>query len=132
MPSLWILATSARYGLEERFPTSSQHQSVSVLFTLLSILPSVLTFDSCRTGRPIATKFPGHGSMIDQTTERSFDSQATWVIDVLGLCFDLLCVDVFTTRHWQMSGRLVQESNICTVQLRYLISALIYHGYRAS
>ena len=26
----------------------------------------------------------------DLTTERSFDSQATWVIDVLGLVFDML------------------------------------------
>ena len=39
------------------------------------------------TVRPIATKFPGHGCMDDLTTERSFGSQATWVIDVLGVFF---------------------------------------------
>ena len=29
--------------------------------------------------------FFGHGCMANLITERSFDSQATWVIDVLGL-----------------------------------------------
>ena len=48
----------------------------------------------------------------DHTTECSFDSQATWVIDFLGL---FLIYDVFTIRHWQTSGRLVQEPNACTV-----------------
>ena len=33
--------------------------------------------------------------MDDFTTERSFDSQATWVIDVLGLFFDMLYMGVF-------------------------------------
>ena len=37
------------------------------------------------TARPIANQFPG--CMDDLTTERSFDSQGTWVIDVLGLSF---------------------------------------------
>ena len=39
------------------------------------------------TARPIVTQFFGHGCMIDLATERSFDSQATCVIDVLGLFF---------------------------------------------
>ena len=34
-------------------------------------------------------EFPGHGCMDDLITERSFDSQAMWVIDVLGLFFDM-------------------------------------------
>ena len=34
---------------------------------------------------PIATRFPRHGCMDDLITERSFDSQATRIIDVLGL-----------------------------------------------
>ena len=34
--------------------------------------------------QPHARLFPGHLCMNDLTTERSFDSQATWVIDVLG------------------------------------------------
>ena len=37
------------------------------------------------TARPIATQIPGHGCMDDLTNECSFDPQATWVIDVLGL-----------------------------------------------
>ena len=44
-----------------------------------------------------------------------FDSQATRVIDVLGLFFDMLSIGVCTTRHWPTSGRLVQELSACTV-----------------
>ena len=56
-----------------------------------------------------------YGYMDDLTTEHSSDSQATCVNDVLGLCFDILSTSVFIIRNWQMSGRLVQESNACTV-----------------
>ena len=49
------------------------------------------------------------------TTERSFDSLATCVIGVLGLFFAMFAMGVCTTRHWQTSGRLVQELNVCTV-----------------
>ena len=35
----------------------------------------------------------------DLTTERSFSSQATWVIDVLGLFFDMLSMVVFKNMH---------------------------------
>ena len=52
----------------------------------------------------------------DLTTERSFDSQSTRAIDVLGLFFDILFMGVCTTGHRQTSGRLVvQELTICTV-----------------
>ena len=34
---------------------------------------------------------------------------------MLGLFFDMLSIDVCTARHWQSSGWLVQELNICTV-----------------
>ena len=53
----------------------------------------------------------------DLTTEHIFNSQATRVIDGLGLCFDMLSMDVCITRQWQTSGRLVQELNVCTVAL---------------
>ena len=53
--------------------------------------------------------FPGHGCMDDLTVERSFDLQATRVIDVLDLFFDMLSM------HWRRTGRLVQELNVCTV-----------------
>ena len=52
--------------------------------------------------------------MDDPTTERIFDSQATWVIDVLWY-FLTLSMGVCTTRHWQTSGRLVQELNVCNI-----------------
>ena len=62
-----------------------------------------------------ATQFPGPECMVDLITEHSFDSQATWVIDVLILFFDMSAMGFCTTRHCQASGPLVQESNVCTV-----------------
>ena len=51
----------------------------------------------------------------DLTAACSSDSQAMGAIDVLGLFFDMLSMDVCTTRHWHTSGRLVQELNVCSV-----------------
>ena len=48
-----------------------------------------------RTEPPVAAQFPGHGCMDDLTTERSFDSQATWAIEVLGLSFDISSMGVY-------------------------------------
>ena len=48
-------------------------------------------------------------------TKRGFDSKATWVIDVLGICFDMLSMGVYNTSQYQTSGRLVQELTVCTV-----------------
>ena len=45
----------------------------------------------------------------------SFDSNATWVIDVFGLFFGMISMGVCTIRHCQTSGQLVQELNVCTV-----------------
>ena len=49
------------------------------------------------TACPIATQFPGHGCMNDLSTECSIDSQATWVIDVLGLFYNQAVADVWST-----------------------------------
>ena len=57
-------------------------------------------------------KFPGRGCMDDLTIERSFDVQAKWITDVLGLFFDK---NVLSTRQSQTSCRSVQELNVCTV-----------------
>ena len=62
---------------------------------------------------PIAIQFPGNGCMDDLTTERSFESQATWTIDVFGLF--LLFMSVCATTQRQASCRPVQELNVCTV-----------------
>ena len=64
---------------------------------------------------PDCIQFFWHGFADDLTIEHSVDSQATWVIDVLGLSFDMLSLGVCTTRQWHMSGGLVQEFNVCTV-----------------
>ena len=58
---------------------------------------------------------PSFLGMDDLTTECSYASQATWFIDVFGLFFDMLFIGVCMTRHWKMSGRLVQELNAYTV-----------------
>ena len=56
----------------------------------------------------IATQFPGHGSMDDLTTKRSFHSQATWAVDVLGLFFrHVIHGCLYAGRH--------PELNICIV-----------------
>ena len=66
------------------------------------------------TTRPIATTFQGHGCISDITNGHDVDSQATWVIDELGLFFDMLSMCVCTAKHWQTSGRLVPEIDVCT------------------
>ena len=70
---------------------------------------------------------PGHNTIAHARLTSSFqgmdawmfsepsDLQATWVIGVLGLFFDMLSLGASTTRHWQTSGRLVQELDVCTV-----------------
>ena len=65
--------------------------------------------------RSHARLLPSFLGMDDLITERSFDSQATWVINVLGLFIDILSVGVCTTRHCQTSGRLAQEIHVSTV-----------------
>ena len=70
---------------------------------------------STLNARPIASQFSRHGCMDDLTTERTFDSRVTWVVDVLGLLLDMLSMGVCTIRHWQTSCRLIQELNVCTV-----------------
>ena len=67
------------------------------------------------TACPIATQFHGNGFMHDLITECHSDWEVTWAIDVLGLFIDMLSICVCITMHSQTSGRLVQESNVCTV-----------------
>ena len=67
---------------------------------------------------PIATQFPGHGFIDDLTTGRSFELQATLTVDVIGIFFDMISMAVCATiLNMQRSGRLVQESNVCTVDM---------------
>ena len=40
----------------------------------------------------------------------------------LAYFLEMLSVDVYTTSHWQTSGRLMQELNVCTVGV---VSALL-------
>ena len=95
------------------------------VYIRLLILRTVPTFNYCtkcvgspgimHDRTPHTTQFPRHGCMDDLTTERSFDSLVTLVIDVRSLFYDVLSMDLGTTRHRQTSGRLVQKLNVCTV-----------------
>ena len=83
---------------------------------------TVPTFNSCtkclgtiHDCKPACHQFHWHRCKDRLKIERDFDSQTTWVIDVLGLYFDTLSTGAFTTRHWQTTGRLVQELNVHTV-----------------
>ena len=56
----------------------------------------------------------GHGCMDHLTNKRSFDSQDTLVIDVLGFQ-KMLSMGICTSRHLQTFGHPVQDLNIRTV-----------------
>ena len=47
-----------------------------------------------------------------------------------GLYFDMLSMHICTTRHWQMSGRLVQEFKLngCTVTKSFISHVVFQHG----
>ena len=78
--------------------------------------------------QPLAQLPPSILVMDDLTTELSFNSLDTWVIDVLDLFFYMLSMGVSTTRHWRTSGRLVQELNVCTVVNIFLIVVKSFHN----
>ena len=50
--------------------------------------------------------------------------------DVLSLFSDMLSMGVCTTKHWQMSGRLVQELNVCTVH--HIMMLFLKHMFHLS
>ena len=91
---------------------------------------AVPTFNSCtkclgipgiiHDRTPGCHQFPERGCVDDLANEWSFCLQATWPIDVLAYSFDMLPMGVCTTRHRQMSGRLVQELNVCIVTTVYV------------
>ena len=85
-------------------------------------------FNSCTkcVGSPgiIHNRIPGHGC-----DHRSLTSQLNIALirilfgslTCLAYFFDMLSMGVCATRHWQMSGRLVQELNVCTVQFTHFL-----------
>ena len=60
------------------------------------------------------------------TIERSLDSQVTCVIDIL-FFLTMLSMGIFTSTHWQTSGRLVQELNVC-MYLNRIFLRNCYHN----
>ena len=51
------------------------------------------------------------------------------VIDVLGSFFDMLSMGFYTTMHWQTSGRLVQDLDVCTVGCRIYFPVARHQGF---
>ena len=76
---------------------------------------------------PVAIQFPVHGCIDDRPTERSVDSQATLVIDVLGIFLTCYSWVFCTTRLWQTSGPLVKEINVCTATICRLKSHIAFN-----
>ena len=80
------------------------------------------------TACPIAIQFPGNGCMDDLTNERSFESQATWVIAIFcfmfWICYPWVFVQLGTGRHpvdWcrnLISALYVDTSNIWISTMR--------------
>ena len=64
---------------------------------------------------PSCWQSSGHGSVDDRAAKHGFDSKLRWPLMCLAYFFDIQSICVYTTRHWQTSGRLVQELNVCTV-----------------
>ena len=60
----------------------------------------------------------------DRITKRSYDSQATWVIDMIGLFLDMLSIAVCTTRHKLTSARQVQELDVSTVPIALCLTGI--------
>ena len=54
---------------------------------------------------------PGHNTHTDARLPPNFIGMDAWITSQLNVMHGFL-----TTRHWQKSGRLVQEFNVCTVE----------------
>ena len=90
------------------------HLLQSHSFSNICTTSTVPVFNSCTrcVGSPDIIHYRTHNRCIDDlTTEWRFDLQ------ILALAIFLSSIGVYSTRHWQTSGRLVQELNVCTVQL---------------
>ena len=65
--------------------------------TLIPTLNAQAVGASYTNAHPITTQFPGHRCMGElMTPQLILVSKFTWVIDVLGLFFDMLSMRVFT------------------------------------
>ena len=116
---------SSRWVLSDEYPfarVSVIFQLFLYYFILTKLATSTIRVNFCTkcveytTVCSISTHFPWLGCKDDLVTERSFDSQATCIIDLLRLFSWHLSVAFHTTRHWQTTGRLVQKLNVCTVE----------------
>ena len=64
--------------------------------------------------RPHA-QYAGHGCIDDLTIKPSCISQPIYGSLMYLAFFDMLSMGIYTRRHRQTSGRMVQELNVCTI-----------------
>ena len=86
---------------------------------------TVPTFNSCTKclGSPGTTQnrtpdcqpTPGIDAWMTSQLNVALNCKLSWSLMSLDYLFEKLSMGVCTTRHWQMSSRLVQELNVCTV-----------------
>ena len=89
------------------------------------LIPALNASAACTAACPIATQFSGHGWAHNCTLIcKTLGHWCVWVI-----LFDKWTRGVFITRHWQTSGRLVQELNVCTA--KYILELNMSNTYSA-
>ena len=80
------------------------------------------------TTRPIATQIPGHGcDHKSPSSQRSFDSQATWVIGVLGLFWHIIngCLYNQTLADARSTGAAIKCWYVCFLQVSFIGVSLL-------
>ena len=98
---------------------------LKVFWVLAVVLPTMPSFNSCMKGVLIPDiihdRTPDcHPVRLGMYAWMTPQLNVTWIRKIHGplIClasFDMLSNSVCTTRHWQTSGRLVQELDVCTV-----------------
>ena len=68
-----------------------------------------------RLHAPLPHSFLGMGALITSQVNVTLIRKLRGSLVCLAYFFNMLSMDVCTTRHWQTYGRLVQELNVCTV-----------------
>ena len=80
---------------------------------------AVHTFNSCTKRGQHGHNTQPNGRMLfrflDMDTWMTSQMNVALIRKILGSFFDMLSMGACRTRHWQASGRLVQELNVCTV-----------------
>ena len=105
---VWIVQGSLSLSLRLRIhPHLNFSSTVPIFYSCTKCVSSSgIIYD--RTQHPVSLAW------MTPKNERSFDSKA-WLTFCAWPYFDILPMGVCIIKHWQTSGRLVQELNVCTM-----------------